>query len=122
MLCRWNAESYRGFNGDGRFLYPGDNGPVSTIRLENLTDGLEDYEYFWVLRDLTERLDRHELGQTATGRALLESARMCLAVPESTIASLTKFTTDPRELARIRERVADSIEGIIDLGIAQPLD
>ncbi len=122
VLCRWNAESYRGFNGDGRFLYPGDNGPVSTIRLENLTDGLEDYEYFWVLRDLTERLDRHELGQTATGRALLESARTCLAVPESTIASLTKFTTDPRELARIRERVADSIEGIIDLGIAQPLD
>ncbi|MCK5863481.1 MAG: DUF4091 domain-containing protein, partial [Candidatus Hydrogenedentes bacterium] len=53
-------------NGDGRFIYPPlaavDSGtdnpvfdaPVSSIRLEMLRDGIEDYEYCVILRDLLE--------------------------------------------------------------------
>jgi hypothetical protein len=49
-------------NGEGSLLYPGDStkqftgepnvdGPVSSIRLELLRKGIEDYEYLWLLRD-----------------------------------------------------------------------
>lgn len=31
-------------NGDGQFVYPGSDGPVSTVRLEVMRDGLEDWE------------------------------------------------------------------------------
>ena len=48
-------------NGEGSLLYPGDrterytgqpdvNGPVSSIRFELLREGLEDYEYLWMLK------------------------------------------------------------------------
>jgi hypothetical protein len=50
-------------NGEGSLIYPGDHtkrytgqpnvyGPVSSIRFELLRDGIEDYEYLWMLKDL----------------------------------------------------------------------
>ena len=49
-------------NGEGSVLYPGDHterytrqpnvdGPVSSIRFELLREGIEDYEYLWMLKD-----------------------------------------------------------------------
>ena len=35
-----------GANGDGSFTYPGADGPVGTIRLANIADGIEDWELF----------------------------------------------------------------------------
>ena len=31
-------------NGDGFLIYPGPHGPLSSIRLENIRDGIEDFE------------------------------------------------------------------------------
>ncbi len=50
-------------NGEGSVIYPGDytkqftgqpnvDGPVSSMRLELLRDGIEDYEYLWMLKNL----------------------------------------------------------------------
>ncbi|MGC9328798.1 MAG: glycoside hydrolase domain-containing protein, partial [Candidatus Hinthialibacter sp.] len=53
----WDDPGFRiRFNGDGFLFYPGDGerieGPVASIRLKNLRDGMEDYEYFAVLEEL----------------------------------------------------------------------
>jgi hypothetical protein len=53
-------------NGEGSLLYPGDytktytgqpnvNGPVSSIRFELLREGIEDYDYLWMLKDLGDK-------------------------------------------------------------------
>lgn len=53
-------------NGEGSLIYPGDHaktytgqpnviGPVSSIRLELLREGIEDYEYLWMLTDLGDK-------------------------------------------------------------------
>ena len=53
-------------NGEGSLLYPGDrterytgqpdvNGPVSSIRFELLREGLEDYEYLWMLEEAGQK-------------------------------------------------------------------
>jgi len=78
-------------HGDGVLLYPGKNGPLGSIRLANLRDGLEDYEYL------------HLLAEKAGG---IDAAReACLPVA----ASLTEFTRDPRVLAAQRHRIAQRI-------------
>ena len=47
----WNeSELFPGANGDGFLVYPGPDGPLSTIRLEIIRDGNEDYEYLALLR------------------------------------------------------------------------
>lgn len=45
-----------GANGDGFLVYPGRKygikGPITSIRLESIREGMEDYEYLYMLRDL----------------------------------------------------------------------
>ena len=47
-----NPEVETACPGDGYLIYPGReygiNGPISTLRLESIREGNEDYEYFWL--------------------------------------------------------------------------
>jgi hypothetical protein len=103
-------------NGDGRFLYPPRraaaedqapclDAPVNSLRWENLRDGMEDYEYFWLLQQAAT----HELIWHG-GTELLKQARELLKVPSDVSRDLTHFTTDPRLMLAHRERVARMIE------------
>lgn len=53
------SESEYQFNGGGYLLYPGVpcgiEGPISCIRLKNVRDSMEDYEYFALLEQLSDR-------------------------------------------------------------------
>jgi len=111
------VKSYWG-NGDGRFLYPplgaampGRSGsdrviapPVSSIRWEMLREGVEDYEYLVLLRQLIQRR-RVQLPPDELRRceALLE-------VPAEITADMTTFTTDPAPIYGHRRAVAEAIE------------
>lgn len=91
-------------NGDGYLLYPPVRersktpvvaGPVNSIRLALLREGLEDREYFWVLR---QRLDGRD--------------HPALHLPDTLVRSLTEFEPDPRKLLAARQKVARAIEEI----------
>jgi hypothetical protein len=105
-------------NGDGRFVYPplsaavpGASGtgpviepPVSSIRWEMLREGIEDYEYLYLLR---ERLAARR-GMLSPQRAgQLESL---LEVPVAITSSMTTSTTDPAPIYERRAAVARAIE------------
>lgn len=84
-------------HGDGVLIYPlADGRPAGSIRLANLRDGMEDYEYL------------RALGQ-ARGEAW--SARADCA-PVTT--SLTSFTRDPSVLLGARERIARELARLTD--------
>lgn len=104
----WNSSGGTWGNGDGRFVYP----PLSTVatprakdrkpvfdapnasyRLAILRDGIEDYEYFAMLR----RLD--------PGNGLLK-------VPDSVFRNERDFSSDPSFMREHRERLAKEIERI----------
>ena len=56
----WTDPGFRNrYNGEGYLLYPGTEagiaGPVASLRLKALRDGLEDYAYFGLLAGLGER-------------------------------------------------------------------
>lgn len=81
--------------GDGSLFYPGAkvgvNGPVSSIRLEMLRDGLEDYEYLWLLA--------RKKGRVAADRAarkLIDDQRI--------------YERDPAKLYAVREKIAREIQ------------
>ena len=103
-------------NGDGRFLYPprrepGTNqppcldAPINSMRWENLRDGMEDYEYFWLLQQEVQRLGGIK-GETM----LVQEARELLKVPDGVSKDLTHFTTDPRVMLNHRDHMALMIE------------
>ncbi len=102
-------------NGDGRFIYPPKTvfanvdkcfeGPVSSLRWEMLREGMEDYEYFWLLRDLTQKVLSKD-GETP----LVLEAKMLLEVPETVSKSLTEFSKTPEPMYAHRTKMAEIIE------------
>jgi hypothetical protein len=77
------------YNGEGCLFYPGTeagvDGPVASMRLKALRDGLEDYEYLVLA------------GEAGTARAT------------AIASSWTKWETDPAKLAAAREDLAKAV-------------
>ena len=101
--CYWGAPKRNpwldpGFrvrwNNDGALFYPGQDagieGPVASMRLKNLRDGMEDYEYFTLL--------------DARGGKEIVDAIMREAVP-----TWGAWNQDPWGLLDLRRRVAEAI-------------
>lgn len=102
-------------NGDGRFVYPpvkADDGrpaapvlegPVDSIRWEMLRDGIEDYEYFVILKKrIAARGDKLDAATKDRYTALLD-------VPADVTTDMTTFTKDPGPVEEHRDRVARAI-------------
>lgn len=111
--AKWNPATFvneagKGHNGDGQLIYPGPNRrPLSSIRLENLRDGIEDYEYLWLLRDAVTRLKKSD---PAKHQALIAEAERALAIDDAVVKDLTNFTGDPKVLRQSRAALARLIE------------
>lgn len=43
------TDEYKWLHGDGILIYPGDDRPLNSIRMENIRKGLEDFEYYMLL-------------------------------------------------------------------------
>lgn len=103
-------------NGDGRFIYPPESaadahpaqpvldGPVDSIRWEMLRDGIEDYEYFVMLKNLIEQK------KASSSKDELAAYMELLEVPESVTKSMTEFTKDPAPIEAHRAAMAAAIE------------
>jgi len=92
-----NRYEARYFNGGGILFYPGKeagfDGPVTTIRLKNIREGLEDYEYFSILENA---------GESAFVKEMVDA--VC---PE-----WWDYTKDPELLFNVREQLARKIESL----------
>jgi hypothetical protein len=89
-------EFHGGAYGDGSLVYPGDrvgiNGPVTSIRLELLRDGIDDFDYLTLFEKLR--------GKEAT-KALIARAT----------TDLDTYTTAPMLLDALRREMAEAIAG-----------
>lgn len=89
------ADLSRTVFGDGSLLYPGKkvgiDGPVSSIRLEMIRDGLEDFDYFTIADTV--------LGQEVTQGFVTRIAH-----------TLTNFDRDPSKLESVRKELGTAIE------------
>ena len=97
-------------NGDGRMFYP-ENRNVNTdrnvynseaipsVRLEILRDGIEDYEYFKLLENLTEKASK--------GKAL--KAKKLLQIPTSIYTDEKTYNKDPQAMLKFRRKLAKAI-------------
>ena len=86
----WRTDTFPRAHGDGVFLYPGREHVLSGIRLANVRDGVEDYEWL--------RLAAEKVGRNAVEAVMRELVR-----------SKADFSRDASLLRRVRTRVADLI-------------
>lgn len=113
----WTVNPYQsvantnwGQNGNGLLYYPGENGPVSSLRLELIRDGIEDYEYFFLLGQRIKQLETKESNPAI--KAALDKAKALLSIDSSIINSLKDYTQDPELIYKRRRDIAETIEAL----------
>ena len=85
----WGGETYLP-PGDSHIAYPGKTGPLSSIRLEAMRDGIEDFELLKLLEKKNPKLARE--------------------ICDSIVRSLTDYTLDPVEFRRARAKLISALE------------
>ncbi len=101
-------------NGDGMLFYPPNRdpnhdktkymeGPVPSIRLEILRDGLDDYDYMVMLENF---VDNAGAGQ----EKLIKKAKELLNFGEEVLVSDRVYSKDPEVLMKYRNRMGELLE------------
>jgi len=84
----------RHYNGEGFLFYPGSpcgiDGPIASMRMKNLRDGMEDYEYFVILEKLADK-------------------KTVKKIVDTIAPSWWNFSKDPNEFLAAREKLAQQI-------------
>jgi hypothetical protein len=103
----WIANTFGRYNGDGYLIYPGKHGkPYSSIRFEAFRDGVEDYEYLWMLNDLLTK-------NRAAGKPgpAIEAASKLVSI-EDLVKDTGAYDADPAKYIAYRARLAEAIVGL----------
>ena len=119
---RWPEKPFhpRGWgdtNGDGMLFYPGPDGPFSSVRFENIRDGIEDWESHRVLADCVAALEGKVAAKDKALRdkaaPVLAKARTLLAVPKEVCGeTFTEWTWEPEVLLAARRDLGETIEAM----------
>jgi len=104
----WDPATLRfGVPGDGQLLYPAPDGrPWSSIRLETIRDGVEDYEYFRLLRDSLDALE----ARGPQHARLIRRGRELLTLDETFIRNSADYSRDWRRYLTRRRNLGDLLE------------
>jgi hypothetical protein len=110
------SESVRYPNGDGFLTYPGwvigQDGPISSIRLEQVREGLEDYEYMYLLKQNIKTAKEKGLDTTGAEQALAK-AEALVTIPNAGGLRSTEIMPDPDAITRIRVQIGEEIEKML---------
>lgn len=101
----WNTLSFN-TNSDGILMYPGpDATPLASTRMENLRDGIEDYEVLAMLADVVAAVEK------AVGNdGFVSRAKAVLAVKPDVSKSWTEYTQEPGRVIAARMELDALIE------------
>jgi len=100
-------------NGNGLLFYPGENGPLGSIRSELFRDGMEDYEYLSLLKEKMREVEKMgpPLGFDPKGAyPLYVRTQALLAIDKELALGIDHFTKDSQVLYRVRDTIAKTIE------------
>jgi hypothetical protein len=96
------SESEHQFNGGGYLLYPGSpcgiEGPIPCIRLKNVRDSMEDWEYFALLEQLSDRENVTKLvsGVAPNWWSSSEDPELILSVREKIASEIVKLKNNQK--------------------------
>jgi hypothetical protein len=100
-------------NGDGYLLYPGEpvgvNGPASSVRMEQAREGIEDYEYFVILKDMIAKARKKGIA-TADAEAALARVNDLVTIPNKGGMVSTDIMPDPDAVLAARKAIGQQID------------
>lgn len=104
-------------DGDGYLIYPnpaGEGKPFSSIRWELFREGIEDYDYFVLLKERAEAVLSDDGAPAERKQLARESLALFDEIPKLIPEDATTLNTNrnPADYADLRERMGDAIESL----------
>ena len=100
-----NTEKASRTNGGGNLMYPGsDWKPLPSVRLKKLRDGLQDYEYFVILKKNLTELKKHP-----QNIQLIRECEAALSLDGNVVQDATSYTKDGEQLLKAKKHIAELI-------------
>ncbi len=92
--------------GDRAIAYPGTNKLLGSLRFSTMRDGLQDFEYLWVLESELSRI-KQKIGKEASW---LNPRQRPLELCRRVVSSFYEYTRDPGIMLDTRHAIAREIE------------
>lgn len=100
-------------NGDGYIAYPGAsvgiNAPIPSIRMAQAREGVEDYEYLYLLRSLITQAKTKGLNTTSAEQSMA-AAQQLVGMPSAGGRYSSSILPDPDAVFAVKSKLAQAIE------------
>ena len=91
--------------GDGWQVYPKKDGLLCSLRWEQMRNGLQDYEYLWMLED---KISRMKAGLSER-LSMIDPSRRGIEIASQVVRSMDTYTKDPNELYAAKKQIIDDL-------------
>jgi hypothetical protein len=95
--------------GDGWHVYPKKDGLINSLRWEQMRNGIQDYEYFWMLENKINKM-RETLSERLS--KMIEPSRRGTEIASKVVRAMSEYSKDPNVLYHAKKQV---IEELLDL-------
>ena len=96
--------------GCGQLVYPGPDGPIGSVRLECIRDGIEDYEYLRLLERKSDTLATRR--STPARQKLLRASRRVLSAARRAANRADDWEQNSDKLLALRSRIGRQTEAL----------
>jgi hypothetical protein len=91
--------------GDGWHVYPKKDGLLCSLRWEQMRNGIQDYEYFWMLEEKTRKIQA-ELGERLS---IIDPSRRGLEIASRIVRTMSDYSKDPQALYAAKRQIIDEL-------------
>ena len=114
---RWTDDPFGApgrHRGDGWHVYPKKNGLINSLRWEQMRNGIQDYEYLWMLENRIRKM-KNTLGEHLS---MIEPYRRPVEIASQVVKTMNVYTKDPDALYTAKKQI---INELLDLDAAPQL-
>ena len=92
--------------GDGWHVYPKKEGLLNSLRWEQMRNGIQEYEYLWLLEDKIRKMKDTLPALVST---MIEPARRPTEIAARLVRTISRYSKDPNELYGAKRQVIEEI-------------
>ena len=91
--------------GDGWHIYPKKDGLINSLRWEQMRNGIQDYEYLWMLEDKIRKI-KAGLGERLS---IIEPSRRGIEIASQVVKTLDIYDKNPDKLYNVKKQIIDEL-------------
>jgi len=105
----WTDDPYNApgeHRGDGWHVYPKKDGLINSLRWEQMRNGIQDYEYLWMLENKIRKI-RDTLGEPFS--TVIEPSRRPTEIASQVVKTMNVYSKDPNALYSAKREVIEEL-------------